>query len=82
MKQETFDLLDHLSREGIDNSVFGFVQDVNTKEYFGTNEDINIKDMYLYIYQKKDDWFCFIEEKPEYSFDIEEKENLLLFKLE
>ena len=60
MKQETFDLLDHLSREGIDNSVFGFVQDVNTKEYFGTNEDINLKGMYLYIYQKKDDWFFFI----------------------
>ena len=55
---------------------------MNTKEYFGTNENVDIKGMYLYIYQKKDDWFCFIEEKPEYTFDIEMKENLLLFKLD
>lgn len=82
MKQETFRLLDHLQGEGIDSSVYGFVQDVNTKEYFGTNENVDIKGMYLYIYQKKDDWFCFIEEKPEYTFDIEMKENLLLFKLD
>ena len=82
MKQETFRLLDHLQREGIDNSAYGFAQDVNTKECFGTNENVDIKGMYLYIYQKKDDWFCFIEEKPEYTFDIEAKENLLLFKLD
>lgn len=81
MTKETFNLLDALSREGIDNSAFGFVQDVNTKYYFGTKEDTDIKGMYLYIYQKKDDWFCFIKNVPEYSFDIE-GENLLLFKIE
>ena len=54
MTKETFNLLDALSREGIDNSAFGFVQDVNTKYYFGTKEDTDIKGMYLYIYQKKE----------------------------
>lgn len=82
MTKQTFNLLDAISREGIDNSVFGFVYDViNTKDYFGTKEDTDIKGMYLYIYQKKDDLFCFIKNVPEYSFDIE-GENLLLFKIE
>lgn len=82
MTQETFKLLENLSQEGIDNCCSGFVKDVNTKEYFGTNEDVKLEGMFLYIYQKKDDWFCFIEKKPEYTFNIDGKEKLLLFKLE
>lgn len=38
--------------------------------------------MYLYIYQSKDDWFSHIKEKPEYTFDLDGKDNLFLFKLE
>lgn len=53
MTQETFNLLNHLSCEGLDNCCSGFAQDVNTKEYFGTEEDVNIEGMYLYVYQKK-----------------------------
>lgn len=82
MTQETFNLLDHFSREGLDNCCSGFVKDVNTKKYFGTNEDVNIKGMYLYVYQKKDDFFSYIKKEPEYTFDMEGKENLFLFKLE
>jgi hypothetical protein len=82
MTQETFKLLDNLSQEGINNCCSGFVQDVNTKDYFGTEENVNLEGMYLYIYQRKDDWFAHIKEKPEYTFDIDGKDNLLLFKLE
>jgi hypothetical protein len=82
MTQETFNLLNHFSSEGIDSGSYGFVQDVNTKEYFGTEEDVNIEGMYLYVYQKKDDFFSHIKKEPEYTFDMEGKENLFLFKLE
>lgn len=82
MTQETFNLLNHLSSEGMDSGCYGFVQDENTKEYFGTEEDVNIEGMYLYVYQKKDDFFSHIKKEPEYTFDMEGKENLFLFKLE
>lgn len=57
MTQETFNLLNHLSCEGLDNCCYGFAQDVNTEDYFGTIENIDLEGMYLYIYQSKDDWF-------------------------
>nr|DAZ73662.1 MAG TPA: hypothetical protein [Caudoviricetes sp.] len=82
MTQETFNLLNHLSSEGMDSGCYGFVQDENTKEYFGTEENVNLEGMYLYIYQRKDDWFSHIKEKPEYTFDLDGKDNLFLFKLE
>lgn len=82
MTQETFNLLDHFSCEGLDNSCYGFAQDVNTEDYFGTIENIDLEGMYLYIYQSKDDWFSHIKEKPEYTFDLDGKDNLFLFKLE
>lgn len=82
MTQETFNLLNHFSSEGLDNSCYGFAQDVNTADYFGTIENINLEGMYLYIYQSKDDWSSHIKEEPEYTFDLDGKENLLLFKLE
>ncbi len=82
MTQETFNLLEHLSSEGIDSDCLGFVQDVNSKDYFGTEENVNLDGMYLYIYQRKDDWFAHIKEKPVYTFDIGGTDNLLLFKLE
>ena len=49
MTQETFKLLENLSQEGIDNCCSGFVKDVNTKEYFGTNEDVKLEGMFLYL---------------------------------
>ena len=82
MTQETFNLLNHFSSEGLDNGYYGFAQDVNTADYFGTIENINLEGMYLYIYQSKDDWFSYIKEEPEYTFDLDGKEKLLLFKLE
>lgn len=50
MTQETFNLLNHFSCEGLDNSCYGFAQDVNTEDYFGTLENIELEGMYLYIY--------------------------------
>lgn len=82
MTQETFNLLNHFSSEGLDNSCYGFAQDVNTADYFGTIANINLEGMYLYIYQSKDDWFAYIKKKPEYTFDLDGKDNLFLFKLE
>lgn len=82
MTQETFNLLNHFSCEGLDNCCYGFAQDVNTEDYFGTIENIDLEGMYLYIYQSKDDWFSHIKEKPEYTFDLGGKDNLFLFKLE
>lgn len=49
MTQETFNLLNHFSCEGLDNCCYGFAQDVNTEDYFGTIEKSTLK-VCIYIY--------------------------------
>ncbi len=44
MKKETFRLLDAINREGIDNGMWGFCQDIkDTTDYFGTAEKNRIE---------------------------------------
>ena len=53
MTQETFKLIDAVQSESIEGQ-WGVVQNVNTRDYFGTNESIKLDGQYLYVYQKRD----------------------------
>lgn len=63
MKQEVFKLLDAFNREGWDNGIFGFVEDVNTKEYFGSKEVIELKGHWLYFFRYDDIAVSFVDNR-------------------
>lgn len=85
MKKETFRLLDAINREGIDNGMWGFCQDIkDTTDYFGTAEKIELKGQFVYVYREPDTlFFGFIKEagvKPTHTLTVEDKCSLLLRK--
>lgn len=55
MKAAIFNLLDAINRDGLDNSEWGLIEDIeSTKEQFGTQIDNNLKGRWLYIYINTD----------------------------
>ena len=65
MKTETFNLIQQINAEGLSNSDWGVVEDVESKTYFGSNERRNLKGQYLYVYQYSSDEFTYIGIKPD-----------------
>ncbi len=67
MDTKTFNLIDSINREGIDNGLWGVYdftdQPVSSKTYFGTMATIAITGKVLVVYVKDDDTFSFL--KPE-----------------
>lgn len=67
MDTKTFNLIDSINREGIDNglwSVYDFTdQPVSSKTFFGTEQSMAICNKVLVIYIKNDETFAFL--KPE-----------------
>jgi len=54
MTQKTFDLLDALNREGLDNSKMGFARNIDsTAHYLGSDEDTSIAYMFAYVYLRR-----------------------------
>ncbi|MBQ3234068.1 MAG: hypothetical protein IJA96_05645 [Alistipes sp.] len=63
MKATTFKLIDAINREGLDNSRWGVVEDIeSTKEYFGTDTDEQLQGQWLYLYRSADEKHLFIWE--------------------
>lgn len=80
MKKETFKLIGALSCESPEH--WGVVEGVNTRGYFGTEESIYLGGQFLYVYQKEDGPFYFLDEfTPDYSFAVDTKK-LNLYKLD
>lgn len=48
-----FEIFKEINRAGIDNSVWGCVQDVETKGYFGTELDIELRGKWIYVLHYK-----------------------------
>lgn len=64
MKTETYNLIDAINRENINNSQWGMCSDVqDTAAYFGTKESIELQGDYLYVYRQRDTYFSFIREE-------------------
>lgn len=59
MTKETFELINAVKSEGIEG-LWGVVENINTRDYFGSEENLDVEGMYLYVYHKEDDYFCFI----------------------
>lgn len=80
MKKETFKLIDALNCEGPE--FWGVVEGVNTRRHFGTEESIYLNGQFLYVYQKEDEFFCFLDKfTPDYSLSVG-TEKLNLYKLD
>lgn len=68
MTQETFKLINAVQCAGIDSCSWGVVENVNTKEYLGTEENVDLAGQYLYVYRDENDSICFISEfTPKYT---------------
>lgn len=66
MTKETFNLINAVKCEG--TNYWGVVENVNTREYLGTEESINLIGHYLYVYRKDDEVFAFISKfTPKYT---------------
>ena len=63
MKAATFRLIDAINKEGLDNSKWGVVENIeSTKEYFGTDTDECLPGQWLYVYRENDERHLFIWE--------------------
>lgn len=61
MKQDIFNLLDAINKEGLDNSQWGLCEDVeNTRLYFGTEEEESLQGQYVFVYRDMDEVFSFV----------------------
>lgn len=90
MKREIFNLLDAINSRGIDNTRFGFVQDVEAGVYFGLDDELALDGQWLYLYINENDadWqvfeFCVNKEIPEPDYEAllnNEGDFLFLYKL-
>ena len=89
MRQDVFNLLDLVNRQGLDNSRFGFIQDVDVESYFGVHKDIALEGHWLYLYlnENDSDWEVFEcnnqipECEHEFLVDVSRGEFLLLYKI-
>lgn len=81
MTKETFKLIDAVQSQCIE--AWGVVENVNTRDYFGTDESVELEGQYLYVYQKKDDFFCFIDQfKPTYQLAVADDEDIKIYKID
>ena len=82
MTQETFELINAVQCSGIENHLWGVVENVNTKEYLGTEEDVNLDGQYLYVYRDENDSVCFISKfTPKYTL-TNGSEQIDLYKID
>ena len=80
MTKETFDLINAVKCEGTD--YWGVVENVNTRDYFGSEESLNLDGQYLYVYRKDDEYFCFIDKFIPKHIVTNGAEKIYLYKLD
>lgn len=80
MTRETFNLIDAVQCQCIES--WGVVEDVSTSTHFGTEEDVELRGQYLYVYQKKDELLTFLTPfQPTYRFEMGEGEWLNIYEI-
>lgn len=83
MNYKTFNLIDKINAEGLDNSEWGiymFLEKTDTKKFFGTKDSFMLPPgMRIVVYEKKDDICPFHEVcVPDYTLDYVDN-NVILF---
>lgn len=86
MDTKTFNLIDSINREGIENGIWGMydlgTDGKNSKSWFGTEEDVTIKGKVLFLYVNDDDSFCFVKpETADYKLTTADDTKLHIWKL-
>lgn len=82
MNKNTFDLINAINCEEIENFNWGIVKNIkSTKKQFGTKEDVELKGIWLYVYDDGNlsRWFKSMA-KDTMSLEIKEEYNILLYK--
>lgn len=86
MNAFAFKVIDAINREGIDNGQWGLVEDVeNSVAYFGTEEEVELKGQWAYVYAEKDIFFsCINKIETTMILNIADSDNeeLLLYRLD
>ena len=54
MEQRTFNLIDAVCRDGLGNDVWGVADGGNTSDLFGSEANLEINTMFLYVYVDED----------------------------
>ena len=57
MEQRTFKLIDAVCRDGLGNDVWGVADGGNTSDLFGSEANLEINTMFLYVYVDEDAFF-------------------------
>ena len=57
MEQKTFNLIDAVCRDGLGNDVWGVADGGNTSDLFGSEANLEINAMFLYVYVDEDAFF-------------------------
>lgn len=65
----TYQVFNAICSEGLDNSHWGVAEDVdNTRRYFGTNEILEIKGQFVYVYRPIGETYGFFKGiTPDYT---------------
>lgn len=73
MEQATFNLIDAINCSGIDNSLWGCSQGIeSTKHHFGTIEDMALERMFIYVYRDEDNTSFIPKTTPSLTLTLEE----------
>ena len=72
MNAKTFKVIDGINREGLDNSQWGMCHDVeSTKLYFGSDEDIELRGQFVYVYRDENESYSFLSSvKADHTLNI------------
>lgn len=74
MEQTTFNLIDAINCSGIDNSVWGCLQGIeSTKQHFGTIEDMALERMFIYVYRDEENNSFIPKTTPSLTLTLEEE---------
>ncbi len=57
MERRTFDLIDAVCREGLGNDVWGVADGGNTADLFGSEANLQINTMFLYVYVDEEAYY-------------------------
>lgn len=86
MNYKTFNLIDKINAEGLDNSqwsIYMHLEATDTKEFYGTKESFMLPPgEWICVYEQKDDEFPFHETcKPDYTIDFDESTVILFYEV-
>ena len=85
MNYKTFNLIDKINAEGLDNSEWGIymhLEKIDTKKFYGTRESFMLPPgEWIVVYEKKDAICPFHENcTPDYTIDYCEDEVILFYE--